>query len=57
MDDYMAFGFSGSDNSSQMMGSDVSINYLETHLGYTKDYNISGPFPVRKDKHQNDSIL
>ena len=45
-DEYIAFGFSGSDNSSRMMNADVSVNYLESHLGYTKDYNISGPFPV-----------
>ncbi|XP_017490872.1 PREDICTED: protein Skeletor, isoforms B/C-like, partial [Rhagoletis zephyria] len=44
-DDYMAFGLSGSDNSSRMMNADVSVNYLDSHLGYTKDYNISGPFP------------
>lgn len=42
----MAFGLSGSDNSSRMMNADVSVNYLDSHLGYTKDYNISGPFPV-----------
>lgn len=45
-DEYMAFGFSGSDNSSRMINSDVSISYLENHIGYTKDYNISGLFPV-----------
>ncbi|KAI2795561.1 hypothetical protein BLOT_016681, partial [Blomia tropicalis] len=44
-DEYMAFGFSGSDNSSRMINSDVSISYLENHIGYTKDYNISGLFP------------
>src|SRR5699024_10736219 len=45
-DEYIAFGFSGSHNSSRMMNADVAVNYLDTHLGYTKDYNISGPFPV-----------
>ena len=44
-DDYMAFGLSGSKNSSHMIGSDVAINYLEGHLGYTKDYNITGAYP------------
>ena len=28
-----------------MIGSDVAINYLEGHLGYTKDYNITGAYP------------
>ncbi len=46
MDEYMAFGLSGSKNSSQMLGADVAVNELETHLGYTRDYNLSGQFPV-----------
>nr|XP_046920523.1 protein Skeletor, isoforms B/C-like [Dermatophagoides farinae] len=44
-DDYMAFGISGSNNSSRMIGSDVAIAYMETHLGFTRDYNITGTFP------------
>nr|XP_027204866.1 protein Skeletor, isoforms B/C-like [Dermatophagoides pteronyssinus] len=44
-DDYMAFGISGSDNSSRMIGSDIAIAYMETHLGFTRDYNITGAFP------------
>ncbi|CAG2120853.1 unnamed protein product, partial [Medioppia subpectinata] len=43
--DYIAFGLSGSKNSSQMIGSDVAVSYLDGHLGYTNDYNISGKFP------------
>lgn len=45
-DEYIAFGLSGSDNSSRMIGADLALNYLEHHLGYTKDYNITGAFPV-----------
>ena len=46
--DYIAFGLSGLQNSSRMIGSDVSVNYLAErgYLGHTKDYNISGAFPV-----------
>lgn len=43
--DYIGFGISGSDNSSQMIGSDVSISYLEAHLGFTYDYNITDRHP------------
>lgn len=43
--DYIAFGISGSDNSSQMLGSDVSLSYLEGHLGFTFDYNITDRHP------------
>lgn len=43
--DYIGFGISGSDNSSQMIGSDVSISYLEGHLGFTYDYNITDRHP------------
>ena len=44
--DYIAFGLSGSKTSTQMIGSDVSVSYLDQHLGYTQDYNITGKFPV-----------
>ena len=42
----MALGISGSDRSSQMIGSDVAIAYMDGLLGTTADYNISGQFPV-----------
>lgn len=45
LDEYIAFGLSGSDNSSQMIGADVAISYLEGHLGYTFDYNITDKHP------------
>jgi len=43
--DYIGFGLSGSENASQMIGADVSISYLEAHLGYTFDYNITDRHP------------
>lgn len=43
--DYIGFGLSGSDNSSRMIGGDVSISYLEAHLGYTFDYNLTDRHP------------
>ena len=44
--DYIAFGISGSNQTSTMIGSDVSISYMKGHLGYTYDYNITDKFPV-----------
>ena len=43
--DYIGFGISGSDNSSQMIGADVAISYLEAHLGFTNDYNLTDRHP------------
>lgn len=43
--DYIGFGISGSDNSSRMIGADVSISYLDAHFGFTNDYNISDRHP------------
>ena len=43
--EYMAFGLSGSKNSSRMIGSDVAISFMDGHIGYTLDYNITGRFP------------
>lgn len=45
-DDYFALGISGAENRSQMIGSDVAISYLDGHLGFTYDYNISAKYPV-----------
>ncbi|XP_054710992.1 protein Skeletor, isoforms B/C-like [Uloborus diversus] len=44
-DEYMALGISGSETSSQMIGADVAISYMDGLLGTTADYNISGKFP------------
>lgn len=43
--DYIGFGISGSDNSSQMIGADVSLSYIDSHVGYTVDYNITDKHP------------
>jgi hypothetical protein len=47
-DEYMAFGLSGSENSSQMEGADVTIAYMDDTRGYATDYNITAKAPVRK---------
>lgn len=44
--DYMSFGLSGSKTSSSMIGSDVAISYMDGHIGFTHDYNITDKFPV-----------
>jgi len=44
--DYIAFGLSGSDNQTKMIGSDVAISYMSGHLGVTHDYNITDKYPV-----------
>ncbi|XP_076331217.1 cytochrome and DOMON domain-containing protein knickkopf isoform X2 [Tachypleus tridentatus] len=40
-DEYMALGISGSENSSQMLGGDTAISYIDGTFGITKDYNIT----------------
>lgn len=44
----MAFGLSGSDNSSRMEGADVVIAYMDETRGYATDYNITAKAPVCK---------
>ncbi|XP_060650374.1 protein Skeletor, isoforms B/C [Drosophila nasuta] len=46
--DYMSFGISGSDVSSQMIGADVVVAYLDDIRGYTVDYNITSLAPCVK---------
>ncbi|RWS19324.1 Skeletor: isoforms D/E-like protein 1, partial [Leptotrombidium deliense] len=43
--DYVAFGISGSKNSSKMIGSDVIITYMDGLLGYAVDYNVTDIYP------------
>lgn len=45
----MAFGLSGSENSSRMEGADVAIAYMDGTRGYTTDYNITAKAPVCKN--------
>jgi len=47
-DEYMAFGLSGSENSSRMEGADVAIAYMDETRGYATDYNITAKAPVCK---------
>lgn len=44
--DYMAFGLSGSDDSSQMLGSDVAVAFIDGYRGFATDYNITALTPV-----------
>lgn len=45
-DEYMSFGISGSEHSSQMLGSDVVVAYVDGYRGFTIDYNITALSPV-----------
>lgn len=47
-DEYMAFGISGSEQSSQMLGSDVAVAYIDGYRGFTTDYNITALSPVKE---------
>lgn len=46
-DEYMSFGISGSETSSQMLGADVVVAYIDGFRGYATDYNITSLAPVR----------
>lgn len=53
-DEYMSFGISGSETSSQMEGADVVIAYMDEVRGHVVDYNITAKAPVCK---YNQSII
>jgi len=42
----MGFGISGSSNGPQMMGSDITIAYVDGHRGFANDYNVTARSPV-----------
>lgn len=42
----MSFGLSGDPSKSQMLGSDVTIAYIDTYRASAADYNISALAPV-----------
>ncbi len=44
--EYMAFGMSGSYDKFQMLGSDITIAYIDGHRGSADDYNITAKSPV-----------
>lgn len=46
--EYMSFGLSGSETSSQMLGADVVVAYIDGARGYATDYNITSLAPVIK---------
>ncbi|KAH8276860.1 hypothetical protein KR026_001943, partial [Drosophila bipectinata] len=54
--DYMSFGISGSDTSSQMIGSDVVVAYIDEIRGYTIDYNITSLAPCVQVLGQNKGV-
>ncbi|XP_016979035.2 protein Skeletor, isoforms B/C [Drosophila rhopaloa] len=54
--DYMSFGISGSDVSSQMIGSDVVVAYMDEIRGYTVDYNITSLAPCVQVLGQNKGV-
>lgn len=45
-DNYMAFGFSGSEEAPQMLGADIAITYIDGFRGQAIDYNITDKSPV-----------
>ncbi|KAH8264478.1 hypothetical protein KR038_008940 [Drosophila bunnanda] len=54
--DYMSFGISGSDVSSQMIGSDVVVAYIDEIRGYSVDYNITSLAPCVQVLGQNKGV-
>lgn len=55
-DDYMSFGLSGSDTSSQMIGGDVVVAYIDDIRGYSVDYNITSLAPCVQVLGQNKGV-
>lgn len=45
VDEFMSFGISGSEYSSQMLNADVAVAYIDGHRGYATDYNITALAP------------
>lgn len=37
----MAFGISGSETKSQMLGADIAVAFVDGYRGYANDYNIT----------------
>lgn len=50
-DEYMAFGLSGSEEKSQMIGSDAAVAYISEYRGFATDYNITALTPVSVYKY------
>lgn len=47
-DNYMAFGFSGSEEAPQMLGADIAITYIDGFRGQAMDYNVTDKSPCVK---------
>lgn len=45
-EEYLAFGISGSNEKSQMLGADVTIAFIDGFRGFATDYNITALAPV-----------
>lgn len=54
--DYMSFGLSGSETSSQMIGGDVVVAYMDDIRGYSVDYNITSLAPCVQVLGQNKGV-
>jgi len=48
-DNYMAFGFSGSEEMPEMLGADIALTYIDGFRGQAIDYNITDKSPVSKN--------
>lgn len=55
-DEYMSFGLSGSETSSQMLGADVVVAYIDGARGYATDYNITSLAPCVQVLGQNKGV-
>lgn len=56
-DEYMAFGLSGSNTQSQMLGSDVAIAFVDGHRGFATDYNITALTPVSEQINRLNEVV
>ena len=60
--EYIAFGVSGKDGDSQMVGSDVAVAYIDGYLAFVDDYNItaktmcSGVVGVKRGVCRDDAV-
>lgn len=48
----MAFGMSGAIDKPQMLGSDITVAYIDGHRGYANDYNVTAKSPCIKSLGQ-----
>ncbi|XP_037091672.1 protein Skeletor, isoforms B/C-like [Pollicipes pollicipes] len=47
-DEYVAFGFSGSDSKTEMIGGDAVVAYIQEYLTFTEDYTLTAHSPCLK---------